>query len=89
MEQSEKINNEMKVLDEANVEINFFNPQIVDAEKQKIIEIVLPCSLEQFYNFFVGDEAIYSRKKHLEGKKATNMVCTPWKKNDEMNAEMR
>lgn len=55
-----------KNLDEANMEMNFFNPQIVDTEKQKMVELVLPCSLEQFYNFFIADEAeIYPRKKHL------------------------
>jgi hypothetical protein len=57
---------EGKFLDEGNMEMNFFNPEIVDTEKQKMMELILPCSLEQFYNFFIADGAeVYPRKKHL------------------------
>jgi hypothetical protein len=62
----------------------------VETEKQKMLEIVLPCSVDQFYKFFLADDAnVYSRKKHLEFKKATQVVATPWKPNEEMNAEVR
>ena len=48
------------------MEINFFNPEIVETEKQKMIEIILPCSVEQFYTFFMADNAtLYSKKRHL------------------------
>lgn len=48
------------------MEINLFNPEKVETEKQKMLEIVLPCSVEQFYRFFLADDAnVYSRKKHL------------------------
>jgi hypothetical protein len=35
------------------------------------------------------DAAVYPRSKHLEFKKATNIVVTPWKKNEELGAEIR
>ena len=55
-----------------------------------MLEIVLPCSVDQFYSFFLADGAnVYSRVKHLEVKKATQIVATPWKQNSEMNAEVR
>lgn len=48
------------------MEVNFFNPEKVETEKQKMLEIVLPCSVDQFYNFFLADGAnVYSRVKHL------------------------
>lgn len=48
------------------MEINLFNPEKVETEKQKMLEIVLPCSVDQFYSFFLADDAtVYSRKKHL------------------------
>jgi hypothetical protein len=65
------------------MEINLFNPEKVETEKQKMIEIVLPCSVDQFYNFFLADDAtVYSRKKHLEVKKSTQIITTPWKQNE-------
>lgn len=60
-----------------------FNPLIVDAEKQKMLELVIPCSVEQFFTFFLADDAeVYPRRKHLELKKATRIVTTHWKRND-------
>lgn len=55
-----------------------------------MVELILPCSLEQFYTFFLADDAtVYPRNKHLEFKKATNIVVTPWKKNEELGADIR
>jgi hypothetical protein len=80
--EGEKIANIQKSLDDANVEVNLFKAELVETEKQKMLEVVLPCSVEQFYNFFLSDDAtVYSRKKHLEFKKGENVVMTPWKKN--------
>jgi len=39
------------------MEINIFNPELVETEKQKMVEIILPCSLDQFYRFFLADNA--------------------------------
>lgn len=56
-------------MDEGQVEANFFNPRAVESEQQKIVEIQFPCSVEQFYNFFLADNAnVYPRKKHLQFK---------------------
>ena len=72
------------------MEINLFNPDKVETEKQKMLEIVLPCSVEQFYRFFLADDAsVYSRKKHLEFKKGREVIPTPWKQNTETNGEVR
>lgn len=58
-----------KHIDEGQVEVNFFNAQAVETEKQKIVEIILPCSVKQFYEFFLSDKAtVYNRKKHLESR---------------------
>lgn len=63
-EQSEKGGS--RSLDDASMEINLFNAEKVETEKQKMLEIVLPCSVDQFYSFFLADDAtVYSRKKHL------------------------
>jgi hypothetical protein len=81
-EETEQAEKGSRSLDEASMEINLFNAEKVETEKQKMLEIVLPCSVDQFYSFFLADDAaIYSRKKHLEIKKATNVVATSWKKN--------
>ena len=77
-------------LDDASIEINLFDTAAVEAEKQKMLEVVLPCSVEQFYNFFLADDAnVYSRKQHFDFKKARNFVIGPWKMNEEMGAEVR
>jgi len=35
------------------------------------------------------DAVVYPRSKHLELKKATKIIVTPWKKNEELNADTR
>lgn len=48
------------------VEANFFNQETIDSSKQKIVDLVLPCTVQQFYDFFLCDKAtVYNRKKHL------------------------
>ena len=55
-----------------------------------MLEIVFPCSVDQFYDYFFADDAdLYSRKMHLESKKGHHIVMTPWKKNEELQAEVR
>jgi len=48
------------------MEISIFNPLIVESEKQKMVEVALPCSIEQFYRFFLADDAtVYPKTKHF------------------------
>lgn len=47
-----------------------------------MVEVQLPCSIQQYYDFFIADNAkVYSRKKHLEFKGGENVVITDWRKN--------
>jgi hypothetical protein len=65
------------MLDEGNIVANFFNPQSIESEKQKIAEFNLPCSIDQFYQFFLDDKAsVYSRKKHLEFNLAERVLIS-------------
>ncbi len=52
--------------DNSEVEISLFQEKGSEREPVKMLEIVFPCSVEQFYDFFLADNAnLYSRKKHL------------------------
>jgi hypothetical protein len=76
--------------DGAELEIKQFKEAGADNQHVKMLEIVFPCSVEQFYDFFLADEALlYGRRQHLETRKAHTIVVSPWKKNEELQAETR
>lgn len=80
----------IQILDDGNVQANFFNPQVVDSEKQKIVEHILPCSVDQFYDFFLADNAeVYDRKKHLEKRNSHSINVTEWRKSAQLDSEVR
>jgi hypothetical protein len=54
------------MLDNSEMEINIFKETGADRQQIKMLEIVFPCSVENFYDFFLGDQAeLYGRKHHL------------------------
>lgn len=54
---------------------------MVDSGKQKVVEHILPCSVDQFYDFFLADNAeVYDRKKHLEKRNSHSINVTEWRK---------
>ena len=76
--------------DESEMEVSIFKEKGLDKEPIKMLQIVFPCSVQQFYQFFYADSAeVYPRSKHLEMKKAHSITVTPWKRNEELKAETR
>ena len=54
------------VFDDSQMEVNIFKETGADKQSIKMLEIVFPCSVEQFYEYFFADTAdMYSRKQHL------------------------
>ena len=63
---------------------------MAENEKMKVTEIILPCSVEQYFEYFIEDKATaYPRKKHFESKGGFNIVVTEWKQNKELGAQVR
>ena len=77
-------------LDDSQMEISLFKDTGADRQSIKMLEIVFPCSIQHFYDFFLADEAeLYGRKKHLESRKAHTIQCSKWVLNEELQAETR
>lgn len=44
-------------LDDSNMEISFFNNEVSLNDKQTLAKINFPCSLDQYFDFFLSDDA--------------------------------
>ena len=56
-EESEKEPKIVGVLDNSDMEISIYKETGSDRQQIKMLEIVFPCSVEQFYEFFLSDNA--------------------------------
>lgn len=77
-------------LDDSNMEIDFFNKEVSLSDKQTLAKITFPCSIDQYFDFFLADEAsLFSASDYLVFKKAENVKATKWIKNDEFDRYVR
>lgn len=53
------------------MEVDFFNNEVSLKDKQTLTKIYFPCSVQQYYDFFLSDKAsLLSCDKYLELKKS-------------------
>lgn len=77
-------------MDKSQLEVSFFNPESSADSQQTIAEITFPCSVQQYYDYFLKDKStIYGILQHLEKKQAQNIEITEWKRNEELGREVR
>lgn len=69
-------------LDDSNMEIDFFNSEVSLSDKQTLAKINFPCSIDQYFDFFLSDDAsLLSAADFLSFKDAKNIKATKWVKN--------
>jgi len=73
-------------MDRSKLEISFFDAAAQSGESmQTIAEITFPCTVQQYYDYFLADKcSLFGIRQHFEKKQAENIQITEWKKNDEL-----
>ena len=55
-----------------------------NSQEFEVLKVILPISVDQFFQKFFSDEAEYSIKNHLEKIQAININVGQWNKNDDL-----
>lgn len=81
---------EQQQVESAEVEILNLEENDQDNEKSEVLKMIMPVSVDQFFDYFFADNAGYSFEEHLKKNNGgTNIQMTQWNENDEGNAKTR
>lgn len=78
-------------MDNTKMEVSFFDAASQSGDiAQTIAEITFPCTVQQYYDYFIADKStLYGIRQHLEKKQAENIQITDWKRNEELQRDVR